>query len=102
MEVFIHRYNPDTGDKWIDSFEVPTEEKSMTVMDVLEYISANLDNTLGYYKHSVCNHGICGRCSLSINGRTRLACIELANNYDTLTLGPVPSRKLIRDLVTRL
>ena len=102
MTVKVNRYDPDTGEKRVDSFEVPTEERSMTVMDVLEYIGNNLDPTLGYYKHSVCNHGICGRCSVSVNGNTRLACLELANNYKELNLAPVPNRTLIRDLVTKL
>jgi len=101
VDVFIHRYDPDTGNKWVDKYTVPVENKSMTVMDVLEYISANLDHTLGYYKHSVCNHGICGRCAISVNGRPCLACIEIANNYETLILAPAPNRKLVRDLVTR-
>lgn len=101
MNVTIHRFDPDSGKKWTDSFEVPTEERSMTVMDVLDYISSHLDHTLGYYKHSACNHGICGRCSVQINGKVRLACITQVSGEKGLELAPVPTRTLIRDLVTK-
>lgn len=101
MKVDIHRYDPDADRKWVDTFDVPTDGRSMTVMDVLDEISFTLDNTLAYYKHSVCNHGICGRCSIQINGQVRLACTEIANDFERLTLAPMPSRKVVRDLVTR-
>lgn len=102
MEVKIQRFNPDTGEKSVDTFNVPvTSEKRMTVMDVLDYISLYLDPSLSYYKHSVCNHGICVRCSLNVNGKMRLACLEVANDYETLELAPASGRRLIKDLVTK-
>ncbi len=86
----------------MDVYEVPVSaDCRMTVMDVLDYIALNLDHTLSYYKHSVCNHGICGRCGLSVNGKTRLACLTVANEYGQLELAPVFSHELIKDLVTQ-
>ncbi len=102
MKILVQRYNPVTSETRIDEFEVPVcKDKNMTVMDVLDYISLKLDSTLNYYKHSVCNHGICGRCSLSVNGKVRLACLEVVNNYESLFLKPIPNRVLINDLVTK-
>lgn len=101
MKVEINRYDPESEKKWIDHYEVPLNDKTKTIMDVLDYISLNLDPTLAYYQHSVCNHGICGRCTLTVNGKPRLACIELANNYEELVIGPIGNRNLIRDLITR-
>ena len=101
MKVIIHRFDPDNGKKWTDSYDVPTEERSMTVMDVLDYISSHLDPTLAYYKHSACNHGICGRCSLQVNGKVKLACITQVSGEENLELAPVPARAPIRDLVTK-
>lgn len=101
MNVTIHRFDPDSGAKWTDHYEVPTEGKSLTVMDILDYISSHSDPTLAYYKHSACNHGICGRCSVRINGKVRLACITLAGDYEELELAPVPGRTVVRDLVVR-
>lgn len=102
MKVTIQRFDPDSQKKWTDSFEVPAEHRSMTVMDVLDYISSNLDHTLGYFKHSACNHGICGRCSVQVNGKVSLACITPVSGEAVLELAPVPTRILIRDLVTKL
>lgn len=103
MKVTIHRYDPDTQRKWIDSYEVPVSDgRSLTVMDVLDYISSNLDHTLAYYKHSTCNHGICGRCSVRVNGAVKLACIAQVDTSADLEVAPVPTRTLIRDLVTKL
>lgn len=102
MRVIINRYNPTTREKYTQIFDVPVApQKKMTVMDILDYTSENLDSSLSYYKHSVCNHGICGRCSLDINGKTRLACLIVANDYDELVLSPAKGRKIIKDLVTK-
>lgn len=102
MNVLIDRYNPDSREAKTDSFEVPTTQCRMTVMDVLEYISVHLDPTVAYYHHSVCDHGICGRCSVRINGKTALACLTVANNFEQLHLAPATGRTVVRDLVTRL
>ena len=39
--------------KDISVYEVPVVQ-GMKVMDVLDYIYANLDHTLAYYRHSSC------------------------------------------------
>ena len=80
-------------------YNVPfTNEDGRTLMDVLEYIFYNLDATLSYYSHSTCNHGICGRCGIKINGKVRLACAALAEG-DELVLEPKNSQ-VVKDLVT--
>ncbi|MCI5705617.1 MAG: 2Fe-2S iron-sulfur cluster-binding protein [Pseudoflavonifractor sp.] len=102
MIVLIDRYDPDSTRNWTDTFDVPeTEHRRMTVMDVLEYITLHLDPTVAYYHHSVCDHGICGRCTLRVNGKTCLACLTVANDYPQLHLSPAPGRTAVRDLVTR-
>lgn len=102
MRVSIHRFNPDEQKFWVDTYTVPTEGRDMTIMDILDYISAYLDPSLAYYKHSVCNHGICGRCALQINGKIALACITRVHEADdVLDLAPVSTRILVRDLVTK-
>jgi succinate dehydrogenase / fumarate reductase iron-sulfur subunit len=101
VRVEIHRYDPETKRQWVDSYEVPIEGRSMTVMDVLEDIASSQDSTLAYYRHSACNHGICARCLVSVNGRPRLACTEIVTDYESLALAPIANRRLIRDLITR-
>jgi succinate dehydrogenase/fumarate reductase-like Fe-S protein len=67
----------------------------MSVTNVLDYIYENLDSSLAYY--TSCHRGVCGRCLMIVNGKTRLACIELVT--DNLTLNPLPNHRVIRDLV---
>ena len=102
MTVQIDRFDPESGKEWTDSFDVSAvDQRQMTIMDVLEYISVHMDPTLAYYHHSVCNHGICGRCALSVNGKTKLACLTVANDYDELHLAPAKGRSVVRDLVVK-
>ena len=44
----------------------------MTVMDLLDYISQNIDPSLGYYRHSVCNHGV----------SMTESCVPVGRSYD--------------------
>lgn len=102
MKVLIDRYDPDTGKKWTAEFMVEDSVcEGLTVMALLDYLSLHRDPTLAYYQHSVCDHGICGRCALSVNGKTRLACITTAAGNGTLHLAPAPGRTVVRDLATR-
>ena len=101
MNVKVYRYDPSIGkEAYYQVFKIPVkDEDNWTIMDVLNYISLNLDNTLAYYRHSACNHGICGRCSLKVNGLVRLACIYPARGEEIL-LEP-KNAKVIKDLVTQ-
>lgn len=79
-------------------YEVPVIP-GMKVMDVLDYIYANLDHELAYYRHSSCCQAICGRCSCKLNGRTVLACAkEIDISAEKIHLSPADG-KVVRDLV---
>lgn len=78
-------------------YEVPVVP-GMKVMDVLDYIYANLDHELAYYRHSSCCQAICGRCACKLNGRTILACArEVDITTETMRLGPADGQA-VRDL----
>ncbi len=102
MDIQIYRYD-STEDRegYYDKFEIEIpKDRNITVMDLLNYISLEIDPTISYYKHSVCNHGICGRCVLLVNDKPKLSCTCIVNDYDTLKLDPMNNRKVIKDLVT--
>lgn len=84
------------GQGW-DCFEVEVEEGS-TVLDVLRAISRQ-DPTLAHTTHH-CKTGICGGCTLQVNGRQRLACRTLASEH--MRLEPAPGLPLIKDLLVDL
>lgn len=69
-----------------------------TVMDALDYISENSDSTIAYFKHGACDHGICGRCALRVNGKVKLACSTEISEEKALELTPM-NDKVLRDLV---
>lgn len=104
MIVKVYRFDPSIDEEgYFVEYDVPVSNNAnWTIMDVLDYISLNIDSSISYYKHSVCNHGICGRCTLNVNGKLKLACIDIANNYDELVLEPLKNRKTIKDLVTKI
>jgi succinate dehydrogenase / fumarate reductase iron-sulfur subunit len=53
--------------------EYPVEvEPTDRILDALQYITWNVDGTLGYRRS--CAHGVCGSDAMRINGRERLAC----------------------------
>ncbi|QGU96794.1 succinate dehydrogenase [Clostridium bovifaecis] len=103
MKVKIYRFDySQNKESYFDEFEVPVpKDKNWTVMDVLDYIAETMDSSISYYKHSVCNHGICGRCTLQVNGKVGLACLCVANDYKELTLEPVPNGNVIKDLIVK-
>lgn len=94
MKVSVRRSGTASG---IDTFEVPAVKGRWTVMDVLDYIALNIDPSLGYYRHSVCNQGICGRCGVKVNGKAALACTSKVQEEELL-LEP-RSGKVVRDLI---
>ncbi len=87
------------ADPRYDVYDVPLpSDGTCTVMDVLEYIYDNLDGTLSFYTHSVCNQGICGRCGVKTNGKVALACMRTVTEEE-ITIEP-KNDKIVKDLVT--
>lgn len=77
-------------------YTVETEE-GMSVMDVLERIYDEQDNTLAFFRHEACHQEACGKCLIRVNGKVCLACGHEAVE-DELVLEPW-SDMVVRDLV---
>ena len=96
--VKLERYNPDADkEPYYDNFQVPIEE-GWSLLNVLAYIYEELDHSVGYY--GSCRGGKCVACHVKVNGKTRLACTEIAGRED-MTIEPLPSVRdtFIRDVV---
>lgn len=103
MNILIDRFHPQQRRAYQSSYHIDDRTATgMTVMDVLVYITQNIDPTLGIYSHSVCNHGICKRCVLRVNGEVALACTTRVSDYEELHLSPANSSHVIRDLVVHM
>ena len=95
VKVKIFRYDPseDKNPRY-ETYDVPYE-KDMRVLDVLMFVQENLANSLAF-RYS-CRRRRCGTCSVLVNGRPVLACMEGAERE--MTIEPLPNLPVIRDLV---
>jgi succinate dehydrogenase / fumarate reductase, iron-sulfur subunit len=79
------------------TYKVPFSP-GQSVLNVLTYIYENIDPGLGFYSN--CDRGICGRCTMTINGQSAAACTTLVDG--DLILAPLRGRRQIRDLIVDL
>ena len=69
----IYRYDPDSGENpRYDTYEIDLAECGPMVLDALIKIKNEDDSTLTFRRS--CREGICGSCSMNMNGRNGLAC----------------------------
>jgi Succinate dehydrogenase/fumarate reductase, Fe-S protein subunit len=72
----------------METFEIE-EAYGMTLYIVLNMIREHHDNSLMF--DFVCRAGICGSCSMLVNGRPTLACRTLTSKLDeNISLAPLP------------
>ena len=96
----IYRYDPDSGENpRFDTFEVDLDNCGPMVLDALIKIKSEQDSTLTFRRS--CREGICGSCSMNLNGKNGLACttaIEECKGKEVV-ITPLPSMEVIKDLV---
>jgi len=98
LKISILRFDPHDPEDFphMETFEVE-EAAGMTLFVVLNEIREHHDNSLKF--DFVCRAGICGSCSMLVNGRPTLACRTLTKILDEkITLAPLPLFELIGDL----
>ena len=98
LKISILRFDPHVPDDFphMETFEIE-EADGMTLFVALNEIREHHDNSLKF--DFVCRAGICGSCSMLLNGRPILACRTLTKKLDDhFTLAPLPLFELIGDL----
>uniref|UniRef100_A0A1J0F7D1 Succinate dehydrogenase [ubiquinone] iron-sulfur subunit n=1 Tax=Choreocolax polysiphoniae TaxID=282351 RepID=A0A1J0F7D1_9FLOR len=102
--VRIYRWNPYLHLKpWFNIFPLKLKNfKQIMVLDILFFIKDNYDSTLTFRRS--CREGICGSCSMNINGLNTLACLKVIKlkNLKFLTVYPLPHMLVIKDLICDL
>ncbi len=87
------------GKVWYQVFEVPYED-GMTFLSAFNRIKEELDESLTF-RH-FCRAGICGTCTVYINGFPKLACKEQILPYlllgEEIMVEPLKNFKVIKDL----
>ncbi|KAF7995138.1 hypothetical protein HCN44_004610 [Aphidius gifuensis] len=98
--VKVYRWNPEKPliKPKLQTFNIDLNKCGTMVLDILIEIKSKHDPTLSFRKS--CREGICGSCSMNINGVNGLACItKVIDDKKPIIIYPLPHAYVIRDLV---
>lgn len=96
LNITLYRFDPKKDieprlqDYYIES------EGPLSVLQAIRHIYHETDGTLSF-RNTDCRRGVCGICSMMVNGRRKLTCMCLAT--DRMKVEPPPNRTIIKDLV---
>ena len=95
----IYRWDPESGENpRYDTFEIDLDDCGPMVLDALIKIKNEVDPTLTFRRS--CREGICGSCSMNMNGRNGLACTTAMEDLKgEIRITPLPHMEVIKDLV---
>ena len=95
----VYRWNPDDGENpRYDTYEVDLDTCGPMVLDALIKIKSEQDSTLTFRRS--CREGICGSCSMNIDGTNTLACTQAIEDVrGEVKITPLPHMDVIKDLV---
>jgi succinate dehydrogenase / fumarate reductase iron-sulfur subunit len=98
----IYRWDPDTGENpRLDSYEIDMSACGPMVLDALIKIKNEIDTTVTFRRS--CREGICGSCSMNIDGTNTLACIKPIEEISgDVKIYPLPHMEVVKDLVPDL
>lgn len=83
----------------IQTFTVPYSD-GMSVLDALKYLSSHDADDLAFRWE--CGQGMCGVCTMMVNGSPALSCMVLAQPGSTYTCEPLAGFPIKKDLVVNL
>ena len=95
----IYRWDPDTAENpRFDSYSIDLDQTGPMVLDALIKIKSDIDPTLTFRRS--CREGICGSCSMNIDGTNTLACTQAIEDIKgDVQITPLPHMDVIKDLV---
>lgn len=98
-EFQVYRWNPDDGkNPQVDTYHVDMDQCGPMVLDALIKIKGDIDPTLTFRRS--CREGICGSCSMNIDGTNTLACTKGTGEVDgPVKIYPLPHMEVVKDLV---
>ena len=98
----VYRYDPDKDElPRTDTYEIHLKSCGPMVLDALIKIKNEIDPTLTFRRS--CREGICGSCSMNINGANTLACTKhIRESKGDVRIYPLPHMSVIKDLVPDL
>ena len=101
-EFRVYRWNPDdTENPRVDSYWIDAAQCGPMVLDALIKIKSEVDPTLTFRRS--CREGICGSCSMNVDGTNTLACLKAIEDVKgAVAIYPLPHLPVIKDLVPDL
>jgi succinate dehydrogenase iron-sulfur subunit len=101
-EFRIYRWSPDDNENpRLDSYHVDLKSCGPMVLDALIKIKNEQDATLTFRRS--CREGICGSCSMNIDGANTLACLKpIGDVRGAVKIYPLPHMPVVKDLVPDL
>ena len=98
----VYRWDPDAGgNPRMDSYEIDLDKCGPMVLDALIHIKNDIDSTLTFRRS--CREGICGSCSMNIDGTNTLACTKAIGDIkNDINIYPLPHTPVVKDLVPDL
>ena len=86
-KINVYRWDPDKkSNPTIDTFEIDLNKCGQMVLDALILIKDEIDTSLTFRRS--CREGVCGSCSMNIDGRNTLACQENIKEINNDKLKP--------------
>lgn len=98
-EFKVYRWDPEgDGNPRVDTYEVDMSTCGPMVLDALIKIKNEMDSTLTFRRS--CREGICGSCSMNIDGTNTLACLKSIDDVKgDVKVYPLPHMPVVKDLV---
>jgi succinate dehydrogenase / fumarate reductase iron-sulfur subunit len=98
----IYRWDPDSGQTpRLDTYSLDLDACGPMVLDALIKIKNEIDGTLTFRRS--CREGICGSCSMNIDGTNTLACLKpIEEVKGAVGIYPLPHLPVVKDLVADL
>ncbi|KAF8818404.1 succinate dehydrogenase iron-sulfur subunit [Rickettsia endosymbiont of Cardiosporidium cionae] len=96
----IYRYDPDSkNNPRLDIYTIDLTTTGPMVLDALIKIKNQIDSTLTFRRS--CREGICGSCSMNVDGVNTLACItSISSITSDIVIYPLPHMYVIKDLIS--
>lgn len=96
LRIRLYRFDParDEAARY-EEYEIEADGP-LSVLRAVRNIYHRVDGSLSF-RNSDCRRGVCGVCSMMIDGRRRLSCMVVAE--DGMTVAPPPNRRVIKDLM---
>ncbi len=101
-KINVYRWDPDKKlNPTIDTFEIDLDKCGQMILDALILIKDQIDSSLTFRRS--CREGVCGSCSMNINGRNTLACLKnLKEIKGEINIFPLTHLPVVKDLVVDL